>query len=134
MLEKSKSKNSKLVKFLSSSSCKSCKVSQRFTESASVAVVCMYWMIHCIKWSLKKKIKNDISKEEKFKSETQIKIISQKILEKSPSVQTDHRVSNNSSNACMTHWIEWSLKMKIKNQISKVEKLKSENRNKNDYW
>ena len=32
--------------------------------------------------------------EEKLKSETQIKIISQKMFEKSLSVQTDHRVSN----------------------------------------
>ena len=31
----------------------------------------------------------------------------------------------------MTHCIEWSLKMKIKNEISKVEKLKSENQKKN---
>ena len=105
-------------------------MSKRITESASVAVVCMYWMIHCIKWSLKKKIKNDISKEEKFKSETQIKIISQKIFEKSLSVQTDHRVSKISSNACIEwptalndHWI-W--KSKIKFEISQVEKFKSE--------
>ena len=99
-------------------------MSKRITESASVAVVYMYWMIHYIKWSLKKKIKNDISKEEKFKSETQIKII--KVL----SVQTDHRVSKISSNACIEwpialndHWI-W--KSKIKFEISQVEKIKSE--------
>ena len=105
-------------------------MSKRITESASVAVVCMYWMIHCIKRSLKKKIKNDISKEEKFKSETQIKIISQKIFEKSLSVQTDHRVGKISSNACIEwptalndHWI-W--KSKIKFEISQVEKFKSE--------
>ena len=91
-------------------------MSQRITESASVAVVCMYWMIHCIKWSLKKKIKNDISKEEKFKSETQIKIISQKMFEKIISACIEWLIVLND------HW-RW----KWKNEISKVEKLKSEN-------
>ena len=38
------------------------------TESAA-AVVSMYWMNHSIEWSLKKKIKNEISKVEVRKSE-----------------------------------------------------------------
>ena len=71
-------------------------------------------------------MKFEISKVEKLKSENQKKILSQKMFEKIISVKMDHRVSISSSKEC----IEWSLKMKIKNEISKVEKLKSENQKK----
>ena len=44
------------------------------SPSQHLALVCMYWMTHCIEWSLKMKIKNEISKMEKLKSEKHKKI------------------------------------------------------------
>ena len=87
-----------------------------------------------IEWSLKMKIKNEICKVKRLKSENQKKILSQKMFEKILSVKMDHRVSNSSSNECIEWPIalndHWRWKWKMKFEISKVEKLKSENQRK----
>ena len=67
-------------------------------------------------------MKFEISKVEKLKSENKIKILSQKIFEKIQSGETDHWVSISSNNEC----IEWSLKMKIKNEIWNFQSRKVE--------
>ena len=82
--------------------------------------------------SMKNKIWNfQSTKVEVGKSK---KILSQKMFEKIISVQTGHRVSISSSNACIEWPIvlndHWRWKWKMKFEISKVEKLKSENQKK----
>ena len=79
-------------------------------------------------------MKFEISKVEKLKSENKIKILSQKMFKKIQSVQTDHRVSISSSSECL----EWSLKMKMKNEIwnlqsriVEVRKSKKKSKSKN---
>ena len=85
-------------------------------------------------WRWKSKMKFEISKVEKLKSGNQKKIISQKMFEKIISVKMDHRVSISSSNECIEWPIalndHWRWKWKMKFEISKVEKLKSENQKK----
>ena len=78
-------------------------------------------MNHCIEWSLKIKIKNQISKVEKLKSENQ----KQDRMAKwgSERYKIAFRVY-------VSDLIVWSLNMKIKNEICKVKKLKSENHKK----
>ena len=97
------------------------------------AVYVQHRMNHSIEWSLKKKIQNEISKVEVWKSNN---FQSQKMFEYFLSVQRDQRVSSSSSSSSVVsmYWmihssthIEWSLKKKIQNEISKVEVWKSKN-------
>ena len=94
-------------------------------------------MTHCIEWSMKIKIKNEIWNFQSWKVEVgkwKKKISSQKMFEKIISVKMDHRVSISSSNECIEWPIalndHWRWKWKMKFEISKVEKLKSENQKK----
>ena len=77
------------------------------------------------KWNLQSK-KVEVGKSKKIKS--------QKKFEKIISVRMDHRVSISSSNECIEWPIalndHWRWKWKMKFEISKVEKLKSENQKK----
>ena len=103
---------------------------KRITESALVAVLNvlndpLHWMIiedEHQKWNFKS------GKVEVGKSK---KISSQKMFEKIISDKMDHRVSISSSNECIEWPIvlndHWRWKWKMKFEISKVEKLKSEN-------
>ena len=87
------------------------------SPSQHLVLVSMYWMTHCIEWSLKMKIKNEIFKVEKLKSENQKQDRMAKWGSERYKIVFRDYVSD---------LIEWSLK-KIENEICKVEKLKSEN-------
>ena len=82
-------------------------------------------MTHCIEWSMKMKIKNEIWNFQSWKVEVgkSKKILSQKMFEKIQSAQMDHRVSISSSSA----FIRWPIALndqsqknvkKSKNQVS----------------
>ena len=86
--------------------------------SISSSNACIEWPIALNDhWIWKSKIKFEISQVEKFKSEYQKKSKSKNVRKNSLSVQTDHRVSISSSNACIKWPIalndHWRWKSKI---------------------
>ena len=79
----------------------------------------MYWTIHSIEWSLKKKINNklpkiEVQKSTNFQSQQMFEnfLVSRWITGSAAAIVSMY---------WMTHSIEWSLKTKINNKLPKIE-------------
>ena len=107
-----KLKSEKSKNFQSPKNVQKCSKCPEIIESSAAVIVSMYWMIHSIEWSLKKKIINEISNIfHKFS--------------KCPEI-TESAAAAVVWMYWTTHSIEWSLKKKIKTEISKNWSLKNQ--------